>query len=294
MPQYIRHLQGNTGKLFDKEKSNIPKNHLFFNPSVSKNIIYLRATINNQLDVNSYIVLYDIDKQVSHNIDSPNHIFEKNINLYHGIEDLRIMHFNNKLWFTATSTHASKVMNNELLIGYFDDSLNKIEKIQIVDIKSLPVKNICPFVYENNLLLLDVYKKCIYKFSTTANAKFVATKYLDLKAMAGINFDSFKGSTSPVHLHGNIWGCVIHDVIYNDQGTTLPALSYLHYWMEFDVTTGEIIFLSSAFWLVHWGIEYVSGIHYDKDKDMVQLFIGVNDNDALLFQTTLWKLRVGK
>ena len=43
MPFYIRHLPCKIAKLFDKDKSNIPKNHVFFNPSFSYPIIYIRG-----------------------------------------------------------------------------------------------------------------------------------------------------------------------------------------------------------------------------------------------------------
>ena len=301
MPQYIRHLPGNVSKLFDKNTSNIPKNHSFFNPNVSKNIIYLRAVEHTEFADKSYVLLFNTDNSNLHKIDSPSNFLEKNINTYQGIEDLRIIHWRDKVWFTASSTHGSKKMTNELLIGYFDKNYKKIEELQPVDIKVLPVKNICPFIYEDNLLLFDVYKKLIYKFDDGSSKenknknKFVATNFIELKESSGINIDEFRGSTSPVHLHGNTWGCVIHDAIFNDQDQILPnSLSYIHYWMEFDIKTGSITFLSSPFWILKWGIEYVSGILYNKEKDLIQLFIGIDDNEAFVYHTSLWRLRIGK
>ena len=307
MPFYIRHLPCKIAKLFDKDKSNIPKNHVFFNPSFSYPIIYIRGVNQDKFRDDSYVLLHNVETNKLSVIESPSELLEKNVNLYTGIEDLRICFWKNKLWFTATCTHASKIMNNELLIGHFDEKLSKVERMNTVDIGSLPVKNICPFVHDGKLLLLDIFLKCIYQFSEDPlsdeekqnkiyerKPKFVATKILDLSEGSGITFDKFRGSSSPVHISGNTWGCVIHDIIFNDTEKLVTRLSYIHHWMEFDILTGVVTFLSSAFWCAHWGIEWCGGCHYDKEKDIIQLYIGISDQDCIVAETNLWNLRVGK
>lgn len=298
MPQYIRHLPGNASKLFDKNMcKEFTNDTVFFNPSVSQNIIYIRGTIHNKFNDQSFIILYDIEKSHLHKIDTlinDYDLLQKNINLWQGLEDLRIMHWGDKLWFTATSTHSSKKMENELIIGYFDKDKKKVEKMKNVDIKILPVKNICPFVYNNKLYLFDIYLKKIYEFIDDKDSdEYIAKPFIELKGGKGINIDGYRGSTSPVHLSGNIWGCIIHDVIFNDN-IIKNRLSYLHFWMEFDITSGVVTFLSSSFWILNWGIEYVSGIKYNKKDNRIDLFMGVNDNDCFVYQTDLWKLRTGK
>lgn len=298
MPLYIRRLPAKISKLFDKKTSNIPENHSLFNPSISYPIIYIRGVKKENLAFNSYIILHNIENNKLNIINNDYDFVEKNINLFAGIEDLRLCHWNDKLWFTATCTHASKQMNNELLLGYFNKDNTKIEQLKIVDIGILPVKNICPFVYNDNLLLLDIHLKCIYRLSIIQNEdkkeEFIVTKILNLVEGEGINIDKFKGSSSPIHITGTIWGCIIHDTIFNLQENITNQLSYIHYWMEFDLSNGSITFLSSPFWVAHWGIEWCGGCHYDKDKDNIQLYFGLNDQDCFVAETTLWNIRVGK
>ena len=155
MPLYIRKLPAKISKIFNNEQSNIPKNHSLFNPSIAYPIIYIRGVKKDNIAFNSYIILHNILTNKLSIIDNYDNLLEKNVNLFKGIEDLRICFWKDKLWFTATSTHCSKIMNNELLIGHFNNTNTKIEKLNIVDIGSLPVKNICPFVYNDKLLLLD-------------------------------------------------------------------------------------------------------------------------------------------
>jgi hypothetical protein len=300
MPLRIRRLPGKTVKLFDKNKLNLPNNNLFFNPSISYPIIYIRGSRFDKYNTHeNFILLSDIKNSKLYIIDSPNDLLENNVNFYRGIEDLRIIHWKDKLWFTATSTHSSKKMNNELILGNFDDKFSRIERLNNVDINSLPVKNVCPFVHNDKLLLLDIYLKCIYeiteeKSEDSRKPNFVATKKISLEGGSGINFNEFRGSTSPVHLFGNTWGCIIHDIIFNDTLKLETRLSYIHHWMEFNIETGIVTFISTPFWVAHWGIEYVSGLNYDMENNLMQLYIGIHDSDCVMTETTLYDLRVGK
>jgi hypothetical protein len=103
-----------------------------------------------------------------------------------------------------------------------------------------------------------------------------------------------RGSTSPVYLHGNTWGFVVHDIIFNDDLRLVTRLSYIHHWVEMDMERGVVTFISTPFWCVHWGIEYISGIRYNKETEELDLMLGVQDQEAVLIKTTLQDLRVGK
>jgi len=63
--------------------------------------------------------------------------------------------------------------------------------------------------------------------------------------------------------------------------------------MEFDINTGLITFISTSFWLAHWGIEYVSGIEKDKEGK-INIFVGMQDKLPMKCITTLSDLRIGK
>jgi hypothetical protein len=300
MPYSFRHLPGKAGNLIDTKS--LPKNTVLFNPSIAHPILYLRTNAHSAVDERNSVTLYNVATKKLTQIDTPWNDLKKTVNLFKGIEDLRICWFNRQLWFAGTCTHASDNMTSELIVGFFDKSLAKVEKISAVDIGSLPVKNMTLYTFNDKLYMLDVYLKAIYEITeefTHENdkkvfTKFVATKYLPLKCGSGIKIDDLRGSTCPVHLHGNTWGCIVHDIIFNDQTSLVTRLSYLHIWMEFDALTGVVTFLSSPFWICQWGIEYCSGMYLHEDGNTVDLYLGVNDQTCAIYNTTLFDLRVGK
>lgn len=300
MPIYIRKLPCSVMTIVDQ--ASVPQNHVLFNPSFAEPIIYLRGTEHFSSKEINYALLFDMIKKESRRIESPMQMLAPTVNLFQGIEDLRICWANDhngkrKLWFTGTTTHATNKMVNELVVGYFNDSLSYVEYLTPVDIGSLPVKNVCPFVWNDKLHLLDTFKLdifCIHMEKTSEVLSLEACKVKKLRPAMGISEETYRGSTSPVHLHGNTWGCVVHDIIFNDNTKLVTRLSYIHHWMEFDIETGMITFISTPFWVAHWGIEYVSGIHYEKEKGDISLYVGVADRQPILAKTTLHDIRIGK
>jgi hypothetical protein len=292
MPYYIRKLPCSVGLLIEKEQ--IPNNVALYNPSRSESYTYIRQTNYIASGEENKILLHIERTKEIKQIDSPWEMMPKTVNLFRGIEDLRICEYKNKLWFGGTSTHISDNMNSELVVGYFNDELTRVEKVQMVDIGSRPVKNVVPFVKNDKLLFLDSYLKKIYELKTNdeTNEWYVDT-IVHLNPGAGISDEKYRGSTSPIHLHGSIYGCVVHDIIFNDNNKLVTRLSYLHHWMEFDINTGLITFISTPFWIAHWGVEYVSGIHKD-DDGKISLYLGLQDKLPMKCVTTLHNLRVGK
>lgn len=301
MPLYIRRLPCTVLTIVDQKS--IPQNHVLFNPSYAHPIMYVRGTEHTTTREINYALLYNCDTKENHRVDSPMQLLAPTVNLFQGIEDLRICWANDvngfrRLWFTGTTTHASSNMTNELIIGYFHETLKAVEFLTQVDIGSLPVKNVCPFVWKGEMHLLDTYKQDIFRVIQDVSDDGILTIRADrvkkLFPGAGIPSESYRGSTSPVHLHGNIWGCVVHDIIFNDNTKLVTRLSYIHHWMEFDIETGAITYFSTPFWVANWGIEYVSGIHYDKQTNEVVLYLGVSDKMPFMVKTTIHDLRIGK
>lgn len=290
---YIRHLPCHQMLLVEKEK--IPANNALFNPSADAQFIYIRGNEHSSTDECNYAIVVDEKNKTIKRIDSPMDKLKPSANLFKGIEDLRIVVFKGRIWFSGTTTHASYKMTNELIVGYFDENLTCVEKLSVIDIGSLPVKNVCPFVRNNKLQLLDSYLHKMYDVSVDeSSGELIATLTKQITYGKGIQDKGLRGSTSPVHLHGNIWGYVVHDIIYNDDARLVTRLSYYHYWVEIDIERGVIVFVSTPFWCVHWGIEYISGIRYDKENNIVELFMGVQDMIPVRVTATLQDLRIGK
>lgn len=292
MPFYVRKLPCASGLMIDEKQ--IPQNIALYNPSRAGPYTYIRQTEYMASGEENSMLIHDERTGKVQHIDTPWNQMPKTVNLFRGIEDLRLCEFEGCIWFGGTSTHISDNMNNELVVGYFNKEMTKVEKVQMVDIGMRPVKNVIPFVYKNKLHLLDIYLRKIYELKTNEETKdwYVETVQ-SLTPAAGVSTEKYRGSTQPIHLHGSIYGCIVHDIIFNDNKRLVTRLSYLHHWMEFDIETGFITFISTSFWLAHWGIEYVSGIEKDKDGK-INVFVGIQDKLPMKCVTTLADLRVGK
>lgn len=291
MPLYIRRLPCGMYGIMADEKT-LPNGISLYNPSKSENWLYIRKTeLNNTGEINSIIMKHNTGSIV--NIPSPYDLLVKTVNLFRGLEDLRICEFRGRVWFSAACTHISENMDNELVIGMFNKDVNGVEKVQMVDIGSKPVKNVIPFVFNDTLLLLDIYLKKIYELKTEEETdKWYVTVYKTLEPAAGVSTEKYRGSSAPVHINGTVFGCVAHDIIFNDNNVLVTRLSYLHHWIEFDIATGLITFISTPFWIYHWGIEYVSGI--EKTEKGIDLYLGIRDKIPMRVETTISNLRVGK
>lgn len=292
MPLYIRKLPCSSGVMV--EQKNIPQNTSLYNPSKSGKYTYIRETKRGHGgETNGMLIHNETTGKITH-IDTPYHLMPKTVNFFKGIEDLRLCTYNDRLWFGGTSTHISDNMNNELVVGYFNKEITAVEKLQMVDIGSRPVKNVIPFVYENKMYLLDTFLSKIYELKEKEDTKeWYIEIFKELVPASGISNEKYRGSTSPIHLHGSIYGCVVHDIIFNDNKKLMNRLAYMHHWMEFDIDLGIITFISTPFWICHWGVEYVSGIDVDTNGK-ITLFIGINDKLPIKAVTTLSDLRVGK
>lgn len=297
---HIRRLPGDKGPLLNKD--NFPQNHVFFNPSAHGQFVYIRCTAHSATEEKNYILIHNNETKMFHKIESPFHLLEPTHNLFQGLEDLRIVTHNGVIWFTATCTHGSKNMTNEMLVGHFNHDITAVERLSVLNIGKRPVKNICPFVWKDCIHLLDTYEKKIYKvneiFDEDSNdfIRFEASLVKSLRSASGIPIQGFRGSTSPVHLHGNTWGFIVHDIIFNDNLVLVTRLAYYHHWVEMDIERGVITYFSSPFWIQHWGIEYVSGIRYNalEDPNKVEIFFGIQDRMPFKCTTSLSDLRVGK
>ena len=291
MPLYIRRLPCEMYCMLADENT-LPPNISVYNPSKSKNWLYIRKTeLDKTGEINSIIMKHTTGFIA--NIPSPYDLLTKTINLFRGLEDLRICEFKDRVWFSAACTHISDNMDNELVIGIFNQEVNGIEKVQMVDIGSKPVKNVIPFVFNDTLLLLDIYLNKIYELKTEEETgKWYVTVYKTLQPAAGISTEKYRGSSAPIHINGTVFGCVAHDIIFNDNNSLVTRLSYIHHWIEFDISTGLITFISTPFWIYHWGIEYVSGI--EKTEKGINLYLGIRDKIPMWVETNLSNLRVGK
>lgn len=292
MPVFIRRLSGKIAPILDRK--GLAANVACYNPSRAAPYTYIRMTVREADSETNRILLHD-DRTKEARVVPASTVggLTPTLNHYQGLEDLRILMRAGVLWFTATCTHASAHMMSEMVVGRFTDDARGIQRLNTVDVGALPAKNVVPFDLDGRLGLLDFLQgKMFYLKEGEETAPITIDSAQDITWAAGAPA-TYRGSTSPIHLHGNTWGCVVHDMMYTKVNGIRIGLSYLHYWLEMDLVRGVVTFVSPAFWIAHWGVEYVSGIECIEGADGggVRLFMGVTDNNAVVCETTLFDLR---
>lgn len=278
------------------ENSPLPK-LIYFNPSSSYPYIYVRALQRTPSLEMNHVFIYNRKDGSMKKINTPPYTLQPTCAFYQGIEDSRLVQFQGRLWFVSTSTHITGSMHSEIFIGRFDNNVNEIEFTQYIDFGIMPLKNMCPFVYQDKLCVIDTYELKIYEIACEqtedGNERYKPVVLKTLKPCKGLLPYTMRGSTSPIHLHGNIWGCVVHEHIKQAREKTI-SLAYVSYWMEFDIEREAVTFFSSPFIVAQWGVEFVSGIEYYPEKDEIEIFLGIQDQVAVVAKTKLHDLRVGQ
>ncbi len=293
----VRQLPGKKGYLIDPEAPS-PPNLVYYNPSATHDTVCMRLTEHSVKEDLSDMLLC-VKNQAPKKVSSPYHALQRTYNTYKGLEDMRIVEYNHRLWFTASCTHASSNMLNELVVGYFNDTRTSVEKVQRLHVGPLPVKNICPFVVQDKLLLLDVYQGKVFEVCYDVETCAISIAYERTLTNDIVHaYGKLRGSSSPVHLHGNTWGCVVHSIIFNDGTHKVNQLAYMHHWMEFDVARSTVTYISTPFWCMHWGVEFISGCVLEKKDEslepVINLYLGVRDKLPAKIETTLTDLRIGR
>ena len=314
MPFRLRYLKGVQQYLLDPKS--VPENHVLLNPSAAGDVVYIRDIEQTSSQQINNVILYNAKDSTSTRIPFPMEFLHSTDNYYAGLEDVRIVWYTKpteskpRLYFTATSTHASARLQSEMLVGVFSKDLQKIERMNHLDLGPPPVKNVCPFVHDGKILLIDTYARVLYELVDTKDTTDAVVdppvfEVITRCRLGGISLgvfnsdgggrDGLRGTTSPVHLHGNTYGCVVHDVIYDDNVilNTKSKMAYIHQWIEFEITNdGAVVtFVSSPFFCVKLGVEFVSGIDYNKNDNKVTLYLGVDDKLPVVIYTTLYDIR---
>ncbi len=266
-----------------------------FNPSKAGKWLALRTAKINERYHDSTTVILNVETKEQFELKVPEGFLVPTIHMYRGLEDVRLLLTSDgQLWFTASSTHASKKMQSECVVGRIDTTKKEISHIARIDgVWIPPVKNISIFEWSNSLWLWDATSHSIYRLN-----KDTITVEDTHKLSIGKSMDWGKWmrtSTSWVPISKQepwMVGCVVHECLFAQrQGAHDRRLSYLHYWVEADMRSGCITFLSGPFIVHHWGTEFVSSIEINIENGDAVLFFGVEDNQALIANTTISNLR---
>lgn len=248
----------------------------FINPSASKDYIYFRAMLASKEWI-STICIFDKHASkfgmVDEHPECPN------------IEDLRIFDYQNRVWFVGFMRRSlDKIF--ETYVGYFNADCSYIEKI-IARISSPTkhIKNITPLIHDNKLWLIDILTGTIYKHDdSTVCPSHTLDMSLIHESMAAYSNRVF-GTTPYVNIQDTIYGGLIH-ITKKIGGHTC----YFYKWIEIDVATWSVVFVSKPYVIQKLGIVFVSHIEKIGD-DRFELMFGQDDENTCRCETSLRELR---
>jgi len=193
-----------------------------------------------------------------------------------GLEDCRLVKYNNKLWFTTTTydTHEKNIPKMSLAVLSNIDTDNNSIKVENLTLLTGPDPNRCeknwlPFNYNNHLL-------AIYGFHPFTLFDLHDNCSVHLTKSSQFDFSGFRGSAGPINFD-NGFLTVVHEVIFTHSGRI-----YLHrfVWLDQYWNPSKISYL---FYFDSKGVEYCSGM-CNSHNDSIYLTVGLNDSEAFIYE----------
>jgi hypothetical protein len=185
----------------------------------------------------------------------------------HGLEDIRLFEFQNKIHYTATTREYSYNGNNRIVIGEYDTvNLKYINnKVLRPPTETDCEKNWIPINNSNKEILF------IYKWHPLQIGKLDENNKLCITTTHNTPtfFKHFRGSSSICEYNNQLW-CITHGVKY-----TTPR-KYFHQFVILDKTSLKPIKFSVPFYFNNFKIEYCNGLMI-KGNELIILF---SQNDA--------------
>jgi threonine synthase len=220
--------------------------------------------------------LYEINKNTELTklieIKNNNLEFKKHKTLIDGIEDIRLIELNNKIYFIGTCRFVSEDNKNKMVLGTLN---NNYETESLIELKYKDTeceKNWMPFIKDNKLLL-------VYSLSPlTILEPDLKTGICKIyKYDSKINYSEIRGGSQGILLD-DYYYFIIHNVrIHNN------VRHYLHRIIKLNQNL-ELVSISKSFYFIELGIEFVAGLcSYNND---VKISFGKHDNEAYICTLT--------
>jgi GR25 family glycosyltransferase involved in LPS biosynthesis len=189
-----------------------------------------------------------------------------------GLEDLRIFNFQNKLYYTATSTEYSIRGLHNIVLGEYDINTYEYKNNNIIE---PPVPSDCEknwiFINENNMKMLFVYKWFPLQIGEINNNKLNIT----INHPTPNFFKYYRGSTNFIEYNNQLW-CITHTAKY------YTPRKYFHQFLVLDKHTYKPIKYSIPFYFNFYQIEYSLG--FIIKNDIAYIIFSQNDSDPYLLQ----------
>ena len=220
--------------------------------------------------------LYEINKNTELTklieIKNNNLEFKKHKTLIDGIEDIRLIELNNKIYFIGTCRFVSEDNKNKMVLGKLDDNYETESIIELKYKDTECEKNWMPFIKDNKLLL-------VYSLSPlTILEPDLKTGICKIyKYDSKINYNEIRGGSQGILLD-DYYYFIIHNVrIHNN------VRHYLHRIIKLNQNL-ELVSISKSFYFIELGIEFVAGLcSYNND---IQISFGKHDNEAYICTLT--------
>jgi len=194
----------------------------------------------------------------------------------HGLEDIRLFEFQNKIHYTATTREYSYNCNNRIVIGEYDTvNLKYINnKVLYPPTETDCEKNWIPINNCNKEILF------VYKWHPLQIGKLDEKNKLNIiySHDTPVFFKNYRGSSSICEYNNQLW-CITHGVKYS------TPRRYFHQFVVLDKTSFKPIKFSVPFYFNNFKIEYCNGLMI-KGNELIIIF-SQNDADPCILKTSM-------
>jgi hypothetical protein len=201
-----------------------------------------------------------------------------------GWEDLRLIDFKGRIWFTTCYRDSEEKFVSALGIVSVD-----MKSASILYRWSDRSKNLLPLATPDELFIVDIYKRKVFRVRNNVDGSDTDTDTViqetatiqDGYALPGEIF----GTSSFATLSNGTYGAMVHSTYIIGNGRY-----YLHYWIEIDVSKWTIVHVSDPFVMERFGIEFPMGIEVTQSNH-VDLYCGIDDKSITRYTVYLDELR---
>jgi len=199
----------------------------------------------------------------------------------HGLEDIRLFVYLDKLYFICTNVNYSPSGQNRMLMGEYNEQTLSYHNCRVLQ----PMqdtwceKNWVPIVRGDELFMIYSWNPMqICKINSENHLEVVQTFEPLLPY-----FHKIRGSTTFIEDHGSLLG-VVH---FSDN--TYPR-QYFHMFVRLDIETFEPIAYSDPFCFQHYGVEFCIGFTIKDDKYM--FWVSKRDNNTIMVSIETNKIAI--
>jgi glycosyltransferase involved in cell wall biosynthesis len=197
-----------------------------------------------------------------------------------GIEDIRIFNFQNSIYFVGNCREVTEDRSPKMVLGKMTKNF-EAEKFVVLngyeDHKCQ--KNWAPFIYKEKLLLVYSYSPLVILSPDLTTGKCTIFKHKEMP----LCYDNFRGGSPGMFINGE-WYFIIHEVVFENGRIYYHRIVKLNSDLEIEKTSAPFNFNKI-------GVEYCTGLAYDKKHNKVLVSWGQDDKEAHLGSIDLEKFK---